>query len=100
MTHDRFGSSSYVQQKCLLSQHNHLDETLRVAVKRTINSYRQQYADNQNICFLPAMMILLLLFLQKQSCQHKHTHAQRVFASSFLQAHQETETHLTAAGMS
>jgi len=28
-----------------------------------------------------------------------HPHAWRIFASSFLQAHQETEAHFTAAGM-
>jgi hypothetical protein len=46
---------------------------LRKAAQRKINSYRQQYADNQNISFLPAIMntssrmhgeFLRLLFLQ------------------------------------
>jgi hypothetical protein len=29
---------------------------LSLAAQRKINSYRQQYADNQNISFLPAIM--------------------------------------------
>ena len=29
---------------------------LRLAAQRKVNSYRQQYADNQNISFLPAIM--------------------------------------------
>jgi hypothetical protein len=49
MTHDRFGSSSHVQQNGLLSRPQHLDAPLRLAAQRKINGYRQQYADNQNI---------------------------------------------------
>ena len=71
MTHDRFGSSSHVQQKGLLSHPQDLDAPLRLAAQRKINNYRQQYADNQNISFLPAIV------------STKHTHARRVFASSF-----------------
>jgi hypothetical protein len=56
MTHDRFGSSSHVQQNGLLSHPQDLDAPLRVAAQRKINSYRQQYADNQNISFLPAIV--------------------------------------------
>jgi hypothetical protein len=33
-----------------------LDAPLRLAAQRKINSYRQQYADNQNISFLPAIV--------------------------------------------
>ncbi len=55
MTHDRFGSSSHVQQNCLLSHHQDLNASLGVAAQRNINSYRQQYVDNQNISFLPAI---------------------------------------------
>jgi hypothetical protein len=51
MTHDRFGSSSHVQQNGLLSHPQELDAPLRLAAQRKINSYRQQYADNQNISF-------------------------------------------------
>jgi hypothetical protein len=48
---------------------------LRLAAQRKVNSYRQQYTDNQNISFLPAIMttssrmhgkFLRLLFLQHQ----------------------------------
>ena len=53
MTHDRFGSSSHVQQNGLLSHPQDLDAPLRLAAQRKLNSYyysyRQQYADNQNI---------------------------------------------------
>jgi hypothetical protein len=43
MTHDRFGSSSHVQQNGLLSSHpQDLDAPLRLAAHRKINSYRQQ----------------------------------------------------------
>jgi hypothetical protein len=50
MTHDRFGSSSHVQQNGLLSHPQDL------AAQRKINDYRQQYADNENISFLPAIV--------------------------------------------
>ena len=53
---DRFGSSSHVQQNGLLSHPQDLDAPLRRAAKRKINSYRQQYADNQSISFLPAIL--------------------------------------------
>jgi hypothetical protein len=53
MTHDRFGSSSHVQQNGLLSYPQDLDAPLRLAAQRNINGYRQQYPDNQNISFLP-----------------------------------------------
>ena len=56
MTHDRFGSSSHVQQKGLLSHPQDLDAHLRLAAQRKINGYRQQHADNQNISFLPAIV--------------------------------------------
>ena len=51
----RFGSS-HVQQNGLLSHPQDLDAPLRLAAQRKINSYRQQYADNQNISFLPAIV--------------------------------------------
>jgi hypothetical protein len=37
MTHDRFGSSSHVQQNGLLSHPQDLDAPLRVAAQRKIN---------------------------------------------------------------
>ena len=61
---------------------------LRLAAQRKINSYRQQYADNQNISFLPAIV---------STSTRMHGEFLRLF---FLQAHRETEAHFTAAGMS
>ena len=49
IAHDRFGSSSHVQQ-------NGLDGQMRVAAQRKTNAYKQTYADNQYISFLPAIM--------------------------------------------
>ena len=54
IAHDRFGSSSHVQQNSLLTHPQDLDGPQRVAAQRKINGSRQQYADNQNISFLPA----------------------------------------------
>jgi hypothetical protein len=62
-----------VQQNCLLLHPQDLNVSLCLAAQRKINSYRQQYADNQNISFLPAIVstitrmhseFLCLLFLQ------------------------------------
>jgi hypothetical protein len=39
----------------LLSPPQDLDAPLRLAAQRKINGYRQQYVDNQNISFLPAI---------------------------------------------
>jgi hypothetical protein len=87
MTHDRFGSS-HVQQNGLLSHPQDLDAPLRLVAQRKINSYRQQYADNQNISFLPAIV---------STSTRMHGEFLRLL---FLQAHRETEAHFTAAGMS
>jgi hypothetical protein len=51
-------------------------------------AYRQQYADNQNIFFLPAIV---------SNSTRMHGEFLRLL---FLQAHRETEAHFTAAGMS
>jgi len=56
ITHDRYGSSSHVQQNGLLSHPQDLNAPLRLAAQRRINGYRQQYADNQNISLLPAIV--------------------------------------------
>jgi hypothetical protein len=48
--------ASHVQQNGLLSHLQDLDAPLRLAAQRKINGYRQQYADNQNISFLLAIM--------------------------------------------
>ena len=62
---------------------------MRVAAQRKINAYRQHYADNQNISFLPAIM---------STSTRMHGEFLRLL---FLQAHRETEAaaHFTAAGM-
>ena len=88
IAHDRFGSSSHVQQNGLLTHPQDLDGPLRVAAQRKINAYRQQYADNQNISFLPAIV--------STSCR-MHGEFLRLI---FLQAHLENEAHFNAAGMS
>jgi hypothetical protein len=72
----------------LLSHPQDLDAPLRFAAQRKINSYRQQYADNQNISFLPAIV---------STSTRMHGEFLRLF---FLQAHRETEAHFTDAGMS
>ena len=87
IAHDRFGSSSHVQQNGSLSHHQDIDAPLRIAAQRKIATYRQQYADNQNISFPPAIM----------------TTSSRVLGEFlrllFLQAHRETTAHLIATGL-
>ena len=78
----------HVLQNGLLTHSQDLDGPLRVAAQRKINAYRQQYADNQNIFLLPAIV--------STSCR-MHGEFLRLI---FLQAHWETEAHFTAAGMS
>ena len=88
IAHDRFGSSSHVQQNGSLSHPQDIDAPLRIAAQRKIAAYRQQYADNQNISFLPAIV---------STSTRMHGEFLRLL---FLQAHRETEAHFTAAGMS
>ena len=61
------------------TQHPGLDAPLRLAAQRKIISYRQQYADNQNISFLPAIV---------STSTRMHGEFLRLL---FLQAHRETE---------
>jgi hypothetical protein len=77
-----------VQQNGLLSHPQDLDAPLRLAAQRNINGYRQQYADNQNIFFLPAIV---------STNTRMHGEFLRLL---FLQAHWETKAYFTAAGMS
>jgi hypothetical protein len=87
ITHDRIGSSCHVQQNGSLSHKQDLDAPLRMAAQRKINSYRQQYADNQNIPFLPAIMTT-------------SSRMQGEFLRlRFLQAHRETTAHFHATGL-
>ena len=88
IAHDRFGSSSHVQQNGCLSHPQDLEAPLRIAAQRKIAAYQQQYADNQNISFLPAIV---------STSTRMHGEFLRLL---FLQAHRETEAHFTAAGMS
>ena len=67
--------------------HEDLDVPLRLAAQRKVNSYRQQYADNQNISFLPAIMT---------TSSRMHGEFLRLL---FLQAHRETTAHLIATGL-
>ena len=59
-----------------------------VLLRSKIAVYQQQYADNQNISFLPAIV---------STSTRMHGEFLRLL---FLQAHRETEAHFTAAGMS
>ncbi len=88
IAHDRFGSSSHVQQNGCLSHPQDLDALLHIAEQRKIAAYQQQYADNQNISFLPAIV---------STSTRIHGEFLRLL---FLQAHRETEAHFTAIGMS
>ena len=90
IAHDRFGSSSHVQQNGCLSHPQDLDARLRIAAQRKIAAYQQQYADrgNQNISFLPVIV---------RTSTRMHGDFLRLL---FLQDHRETETHFTAIGMS
>jgi len=58
------------------------------SVKLRAIGVRPQYADNQNISFLPAIMSTSTRMHGEFLCL------------LFLQAHRETEAHFTAAGMS
>ena len=54
ITHERFGSSSHVQQNGHLTHPQDIDAPLRLAAQRKINSYSQQCADNQNFFSSPS----------------------------------------------
>jgi len=86
-THDRIGSRCHVQQNGSLSHTQDLDAPLRIAEKPKLTRYSQQYADNQNISFLPAIMT-------KSSRMHGE-----FLRLLFLQAHRETTAHLHATGL-
>ncbi len=61
---------------------------MRVAAQRKTNAYKQTYADNQNISFLPVIM---------STSNRMYGEFLRLL---FLQAHWETEAYFTASGMS
>ncbi len=71
----------------LLSHPQDLDAPLRLAAQRKINSYRQPYANRQNISFLPAIL---------STSTRMHGEFWRLL---FLQAHRETAAHFNANGL-
>jgi hypothetical protein len=87
ITHDRFGSSSHPLQNGLKTHPQDIDAPLHAAAQRKMNSYRQQYADNQDISFLPAIVSTGT----RMPGEFLHL--------LFLQAHRETEAHFTTTGM-
>ena len=87
ITHDRYGSSSHPLQNGHLTHPQDIDSHLHVAAQRKVNSYTQQYADNQNTSFLPAIV---------STSTRMHGEFLRLL---FLQAHRETEAHFNATGM-
>jgi hypothetical protein len=87
ITQERFWSSSHPQQNGRLTHPQDIEAPLHIAAQCKINSYRQQYADNQNISFLPAIL---------STSTRMHGEFLRLL---FLQAHRETEAHFTATGM-
>ena len=68
-----------------LTHPNDVYAPLHIAAQRKINSYRQQYADNQNI-----------FFSITSTSTRMHGEFLRLL---FLQAHRETEAHFTATEM-
>jgi hypothetical protein len=79
--------SSHPLQNGRLTSPQDIDAPLHTAAQRKINSCRQQYAHNQNISFLPAIV---------STSTRMHGEFLRLL---FLQAHRETEAHFTATGM-
>ena len=55
VTHDRYGSSAQPHHNGLLTHPQDLDALLHVAARKKINAYRDQYANNRNITFMPAI---------------------------------------------
>ena len=87
ITHDRYGSSSHPLQNGRLTYPQDIDAPLHIAAQRKTNTYRQEYAQNQNISFLPAIT---------STSTRMHGEFLRLL---FLQAHRETEAHFTATGV-
>ena len=76
ITHERYGSSSHPLKNGHLTHLQDINSHLHVVEQRKVNISRQQYADNQNTSFLPAIVststrihgeFLRLLFLQSHS---------------------------------
>ena len=58
ITHERYGSSSHHLENGRFTHPQDIDAPLHIAAQRKINSYRQQYADNQNVSFSPRFSAL------------------------------------------
>ena len=87
VTHDRYVSSAQPHHNCLLTHPQDLDAPLHVAARKKINAYRDQYANNRNITFMPAIT---------STSSRMHGEFLRLL---FLQAHRETTSHFTVIGM-
>ena len=87
VTHDRYGSSAQPHHNGLLTHPQDLDAPLHVAARKKISTYRDQYANNRNITFMPAIT---------STSSRMHGEFLRLL---FLQAHRETTAHFTAIGM-
>jgi hypothetical protein len=87
IAHDRFGSSSHVQQNGALSHPQDLDGPLRVAAQRRSMPMGNNTLTIRTFLFFPRLLALAA------AC----TASFCVFF--FLQAHWETGAHFTAAGM-
>jgi hypothetical protein len=87
ITHHRYGSSSHPLQNGRLTHPQDMDAPLHIAAQRKMNSFRQQYADNRDISFLPAIVSTST----RMPGEFLHL--------LFLQVHRETEAHFTATGM-
>ena len=87
ITHERYGRSTQPHQNGQLTHPRDLDAPLRIAAKSKIDDYRGQYANNQNISFLPAIT---------STSTRMHGEFLRLL---FLQAHRETTAYFTAIGM-
>jgi len=73
---------------CKMGAYHTHRTSLHIAAQRKINSFRQQYADNQNISFLPPI---------HSTSTRMHGDFLRLLS---LQAHRETKAHFNANGMS
>ena len=71
----------------MLTHPQDLDAPLHVAARQKINKHRDQYANNRNITFMPAIT---------STSSRMHGEFLRLL---FLQAHRETTAHFTAIGM-
>ncbi len=86
-THTRICNSCQVQLNWSLWHTQDLDVSLCIAALRKLTQHRQQYTDNKNISFLPAIMTT-----------SSHIHCE-FLCLLFLQAHCETIAHFHTTGL-